>query len=145
MIKTITTLISLLICSGTHGQFSPDDILGNWETKDGKAHIQIFKYNGAKYGGKIVWLKEPYDENGQLKKDKNNPDISKRDKPLIGLMNIYGFSFKDGEFSDGLIYDPKSGKTYKCILKLENKNTLKVRGYIGFSMIGRTEEWKRID
>ena len=53
---------------------------------------------------------------------------------------------KDGdEWSGGKILDPKNGKTYKCYIKLEDNNTLKLRGYIGISLFGRTAIWKRAE
>ncbi|RZL30018.1 MAG: DUF2147 domain-containing protein, partial [Pedobacter sp.] len=45
---------------------------------------------------------------------------------------------------DGTIYDPKTGKTYSCNLTLKDNNTLNVRGYIGISIIGRSETFKRV-
>ena len=59
-------------------------------------------------------------------------------------MNILTGLNKDGnEWSGGKILDPKNGKEYKCYIQLLDKNTLKLRGYIGFSMFGRTAIWKR--
>jgi uncharacterized protein (DUF2147 family) len=49
----------------------------------------------------------------------------------------------DGAWSGGFIYDPNSGKTYRCKLKLKDRNTLKLRGYIGISLLGRTDVWTR--
>ncbi len=67
-----------------------------------------------------------------------------RDRLLVGLEIFNGFSYDgDGEWSGGSIYDPNSGKTYSCKLKLVDHDTLKVRGFIGISLIGRTETWKR--
>jgi uncharacterized protein (DUF2147 family) len=63
--------------------------------------------------------------------------------PVIGMEFIENLK-KDGEeFNDGTILDPKDGKKYKCYLKLLNKNKLKVRGFVGFSIIGRTQYWLR--
>ena len=47
----------------------------------------------------------------------------------------------DDEWSDGSIYDPKNGKTYKCYIKFDNPQMLKIRGYIGVSLLGRTTHW----
>lgn len=57
---------------------------------------------------------------------------------------LTGFRFDgDDEWKDGDIYDPESGKTYSCYLSLKDNNTLKVRGYIGVSLFGRSETWTR--
>jgi uncharacterized protein (DUF2147 family) len=123
-------------------QVKADDIVGTWLT-GGKepAKIQIYK-SGKKYYGKIVWLKNPLSD-GKQKIDKNNSDQSKRNQPIIGLVILTGFEFDDDEWNNGNIYDPESGKTYSCYLSLKNSTTLKVRGYIGFSLFGRTEFWTR--
>jgi uncharacterized protein (DUF2147 family) len=121
-----------------------DKILGKWVVGSGKAHILIYKY-GEKYAGKIAWLKEPLNEKGQPKMDKNNPDASKHTNPLLGNVNMLGFEYDgDNTWEDGTIYDSENGKTYSCTMKLKDDNTLDVRGYIGISMIGRTDTWKRV-
>ena len=124
-------------------QAKADDIVGHWLTRGKKqAKIQIYA-SGDRYGGKITWVTEPT-ENGKPKLDKNNPDLSKRGQPIVGLVLLSDFKFngKD-EWQEGKIYDPESGKTYSCYLSLKDKNTLKLRGYIGVSLLGRTEYWTR--
>jgi uncharacterized protein (DUF2147 family) len=63
---------------------------------------------------------------------------------VLGLVILTGFKFDTDEWSDGDIYDPEKGKTYSCTLSLKDSGTLKVRGYIGISLIGRTEIWTRV-
>lgn len=77
--------------------------------------------------------------------DKKNPDVAKQQAPIIGLSNLLGFTYKgNGAYENGTIYDPANGKTYQCEIKLEG-DILKVRGFIGFSLLGRTEIWTRIN
>lgn len=123
---------------------NPDAIVGVWKTGEGNAMVRIYK-NGDKYQGKVVWLKEPVDpETGKPKQDKNHPDEANRTRPVLGMINIWGFSYKDKNlWDDGNIYDPKNGSTYSCTIKMINPNTLEVRGYIGVSIIGRTDNWTR--
>ncbi len=67
-----------------------------------------------------------------------------RNRPLIGLEILSGFEYAgDGRWTGGTIYDPDNGKTYRCKLRFVDRDTLEVRGYIGISLIGRTEVWKR--
>jgi uncharacterized protein (DUF2147 family) len=80
---------------------------------------------------------------GKPKVDRNNPENSKQNQPIIGLVILKNFRFDDDEWQEGTIYDPESGKTYDCNLTLKDKNTLRVRGYIGISLFGRTEKWTR--
>jgi uncharacterized protein (DUF2147 family) len=133
-----------------------DTILGVWATdpegEGGQAHIEITK-TGGKYAGTIVWLEEPLylddeedEDYGNPKVDKNNPDPALQSRPIIGLELMKGFVFDGKEtWKKGTIYDPDNGKTYKCKLKIGDEGQLKVRGYIGFSMIGRTSEWTRFE
>ena len=123
---------------------NPDDIVGVWKTGEGTAMVRIYK-NGDKYQGKVVWLKEPIDpETGKPKVDKNHPDEASRKRAGLGLINIWGFLYKDNNtWDDGNIYDPKNGNTYSCTIKLTSPNSLEVRGYIGVSLIGRTDNWTR--
>ena len=122
---------------------SADDILGTWSGTDGKGNVQIYKQDG-KYFGRIVWLKEPNDANGKPKTDAKNPDDKLKSRPLIGAIVLRDFIYDKGEWNSGRIYDPQNGKDYKCYLKLKDANTLLVRGYIGISLIGRTETWTRL-
>ncbi len=125
-------------------QIGADDISGVWKNGEGTAMIKIDKVKDT-YQGKIVWLKEPNDsDNGKPKIDKNNPDNDKKVKPVLGLVNVWGFKFVDGEWTGGYIYDPKNGKTYDCIITMTDKSKLNVRGYImGMTMFGRTDTWVR--
>lgn len=142
--KTLALVLAMLAMPSLVAQSDGDRILGVWQTGSGKGRIKITRY-GDKYGGKLVWLREPNDANGQPKLDDKNPDPAKRTQPKLGLNNLLGFTYDgNGEYEDGTIYDPENGKTYKCIMKLENDNTLKVRGYVGFSLIGRTDTWTRV-
>jgi hypothetical protein len=92
-----------------------------------------------------LWLKEPKNEEGKPKVDKNNPDETKRTTPLLGMKILSGFEFKgDNLWDDGTIYDAESGSTYNCKINLEDANTMNIRGFIGISAFGRTDIWKRL-
>jgi uncharacterized protein (DUF2147 family) len=124
---------------------SPDDVLGTWLTAgDDPAQVSIYKLNG-KYHGKITWLKFPT-EDGKPRTDKNNPDALARNKPVIGLVIVKDFVWDGGagKWNDGNVYDPKSGNTYSGYLHLESADRLKLRGYIGITLVGRTEYWTRV-
>ncbi len=132
----------------------PDPLLGMWATDPdaagGEGHVEITR-QGDGYLGKLVWLAEPvYPADdpqgmaGQPKVDRENPDPNLRSQPTLGLVVLEGFVRSGPDtWNDGTIYDPNNGKTYKCKLKLKG-DTLKVRGYIGISLFGRTTEWTRV-
>lgn len=141
-------LLSLNIASASGeegGKDDPDALLGLWLPSNGKARIHIYKEN-EKYYGRIVWLKEPNDpETNKPKLDKNNPEEELRKKPLLGFIMIKDFAYEgDGVWEDGTIYDPQNGSTYSCEITLKDANTIEVRGYIGVSLFGRTDVWKRL-
>lgn len=144
--KYICSSVLILLLSFTVKAQKADDIIGNWKNGEATGIIQIYKTKAGHYAGKLVWLKEPIDpETGKAKVDKRNPDKSKRTNPTLGLVNMWGFVFdeEDKEWINGKIYDPKKGKEYSCKAKMIDNNTLDVRGYIGISLIGRTDTWKR--
>jgi uncharacterized protein (DUF2147 family) len=148
MKKYVYLMMSILILNISKAQTAEvaesDKIVGVWEVGSGKARVKITKY-GDKFGGKIVWLKEPTYPDGTKKVDKNNPDETKRTTPLLGYNNLLGFSYKGkSEYDGGTIYDPENGSVYNCNISLQDDNTIEVRGYIGVSLFGRTDTWKRV-
>lgn len=142
MKQFLIILFSFLFFSSVLFAQKADDILGQWYSENNESLIEIYK-SGNKFFGKIIWLKEPL-RDSKPKVDDKNPDDKLKDKPLIGLVILKDFVF-DGkdEWTDGKIYDPKSGKTYSCYMEFESKDKLKIRGYIGISLIGRTTFWSR--
>jgi uncharacterized protein (DUF2147 family) len=141
--KRTIILMAFFFATATVFAQSADAIVGKWLNKDGDAHIQIYK-TGNKFNGKLVWLKNPNNEQGKAKMDIHNPDVKLRGRALWGLEILKGFSFDDGAWEDGTIYDPKSGKTYSCKMTMNGNDKLNVRGYIGISLIGRTDVWTRV-
>lgn len=122
------------------------NIEGYWFNAEKTSKIQIYKTTSGHYAGKIVWLKEPNDEKGNAKVDNKNPDTSLRTRPLLNLVIMRAMSSKgNNKYEGGTIYDPKSGNTYSSKAEVTSANTLKLRGYIGISLIGRTEVWTRAD
>ena len=118
-------------------------ILGKWLTQEGKATVEIYK-SGNTFSGKMIALKEPKNPDGTEKLDTKNPDEAKRTRPLIGMNIMSGLVFKgDNLFEDGAIYAPDSGKTYKLKATLKG-DTLDLRGFVGISLIGRTQTWTRV-
>jgi len=121
-----------------------DQIERLWLNPEKSAKIQIYKANDGRYYGKIIWLKDPL-RDGKPKVDYKNPDEKLRAQPIDGLVILKGFKkISEKEYDDGTVYDPNNGKTYSCIIKYEG-DKLNVRGFIGFSWIGRTAIFTKID
>jgi uncharacterized protein (DUF2147 family) len=118
-------------------------ILGTWFNTEKSAKIEIIK-NGTEFLGKIIWI-EPDGKDLKTILDKENSDPNLRKRPIMGLTILHGLKFKNGIWEGGKIYDPESGKTYSCELKLKGKGILEVKGYMGFSWVGRTVEWSKIN
>jgi uncharacterized protein (DUF2147 family) len=141
----------LLILASVANTQTPDAIVGKWWNEEKDAQIEVYPCEG-KFCGKIIWLKEPnYPDNdpkgmgGKPRVDRENPDSSKRERPTLGMNIVWGF-VHSGEhlWEGGFIYNPRDGKTYKCKLTLENPDRLKVRGFVGVSLIGKTNIWTRV-
>lgn len=124
---------------------NPDAVVGTWLNGTKKGHVQIYK-QGNKYFGRLIYLTEPNDPTtGKPKIDGKNPDAKLRSRPLLNLNIMQGFEFDgDDQWEDGKIYNPEDGKTYSCYMKLNNPNSLYVRGYVGIKAIGKTQTWTRI-
>ena len=118
-------------------------IEGTWITQDDetgkkKSEVLIYKENGKLYG-KITKLLLEEDQGKKCVKCKGTNKV----QPIEVLVIIKALEFDDESWDDGTILDPKSGKVYDCSIGFENDNTLKVRGYLGFSLLGRTQIWLR--
>ncbi len=144
----ITLLLFSFFSETSFGQksTSPDDIIGVWITGDKSGTIEIYKTPNGRYSGRIVGDGQGVADTTDL--DKNNPNPALRTRKLVGLDILSGFVYEgDNDWSGGTIYDPNNGKTYKCLLALEDdgkdKNKLRVRGFIGVSLFGRTDVWTR--
>lgn len=126
-------------------QKDADRLIGVWAPSNGRALVKVQNIAG-KYYGRIVKLKEPNDpETGKPKLDKNNPDESLRDTPLLGYRMLKDFVYAGGdEWTEGTIYDPISGSLYSCTIKMKKDGSLDIRGYIGVKALGRTDVWTRV-
>jgi uncharacterized protein (DUF2147 family) len=119
-------------------------VIGKWKTIDDetgkpKGIVEIYEKSGKIYG-KVVDILEQENK----KRVCENCSGDDKNKPIIGMIIIKGLSKEDAEYTNGKILDPKNGKLYKCYITLETKDKLKVRGYIGISLFGRTQYWYRV-
>jgi len=134
-------IIGCYFSGNLYAQANPDALLGIWFNEEKDAKIKVYKENG-KFYGKIVWHKTG---DGISAYDEHNPDPELQKRKKVGLVILTDFEFHNGQWEDGEIYDPKKGKTYSCVIKLEKDGSLNVRGFIGFSLIGRTTYWTKAE
>ncbi len=147
--KFLIILTVLLLSTTTVLGAETDDILGIWKTEQGESKVEVYRC-GEKVCGKIVWLKRPVytdaseGEVGTPIIDRKNPDPDLRNRPLVGLQIMQGFSKQDETtWGNGTLYDPKSGKNYRGKISLAAPDSLELRGFIGIPLFGRTSVWTR--
>ncbi len=124
--------------------FNADDIIGIWTNSDNIMKVKIEKI-GSHYFGKLIWLEKPNEPDGSPKLDKFNPDPTLRKVPFIGLRVMKDIKYRgDGVWGGGTLYDPEKGKTYGCRITMVNSDVANIRGYVGVSLLGKTEKFSRV-
>lgn len=143
MKKISLLILSLFTGISSFAQLGKDAILGEWYNQEKDAIIKIYKED-EKYHGKITWMLNPLDENGNPKTDPLNPDESLHSRSRMGMVIMYNFEYDgDNEWNNGNVYDPKSGNEYSGTMTLTSENRLDLRGYVGIPLFGRTNNWSR--
>lgn len=141
----LLALFTLLGAKTFAQKHKASDIVGIWYNEEKTSKVQIYQ-EGNKFIARIVWLKDPINSvTRKPKTDHLNPDPKLRNIPRLGLVILKNFVF-DGvdEWKDGTIYDPNNGKTYTCHIHFsDSPNVLKIRGYVGISLLGRTTYWTK--
>jgi uncharacterized protein (DUF2147 family) len=124
--------------AGAAADLTPTQILGNWLTEHHDGIIEVSLAADGTHQGRIAGGNAPQ------RLDSHNPDESKRDRPLLGQFIVKGMKYDgEGKWSGGTIYDPDNGRSYKCRWELLDAARLQVRGFIGFSLLGRSQVWTR--
>lgn len=147
---TFIVLASVLLATTFAFAGGPGDILGLWSTEKREARIEIYKC-GPKYCGKIAWLKESTYPAGSKEGvpgtpilDHKNPDPELRNKPRLGSAILVDFvRAGDNLWKNGKIYNSNNGKIYSGKMTLISPDQLKIRGFIGISLIGGSTTWTR--
>ncbi|MGL2964701.1 DUF2147 domain-containing protein [Flavobacterium sp. RSB2_4_14] len=137
----LKTLYILLFFTSQIG-FS-QSILGKWKTIDDetgkeKSIVEIFEKQGKVYG-KIIEIFESEHRHRKCEKCEGED----KNKPILGLIIIKGLKKSGAIYEGGKITDPKNGSSYNCKISMEGKDKLIVRGYIGISLFGRSQNWIR--
>jgi uncharacterized protein (DUF2147 family) len=124
---------------GSRPGFDPTQaVLANWLVQSRDGIIQISLAPDGTYQGRIVGGTDPHSL------DSKNPDPAKRQHTLKGTLIMTGLKYDgDSRWSGGAIYDPDSGKLYKCSMQLIDQNHLRLRGFFGISLLGRNQVWTR--
>ena len=141
--KSIFLTLALVLSATLTGM--AQDVTGKWKTIDDKSGeaksiVEIFKKNGKVYG-KVIEILDPTKRAATCR---NCPE-NLNGKPILGMVIMNDLEKDGDEYSGGTVLDPDNGKVYKCLIALEGPNKLKVRGYIGISLIGRSQYWERVE
>lgn len=141
----LATLTVLFATSALAQEATP---VGRWttiddETKKPRSVIAIYEEGGKLFGKIEKIFPEPNEEQNPLC---DKCEGSLKNQPIIGMVIMRNLKKDDDEWSGGTILDPKNGKTYKVKIAIEDKGKkLKVRGYVGMSLLGRTQHWVRAE
>ena len=123
--------------------FQPNSVVGTWVNIDDETGVEkseiVLYVEGGKLYGRIERLLLPEDQ-GKLCV---NCKGKEKNQLIEGLVIVNGLKQDGDSWTDGDIMDPANGKRYDCTISLADYNTLNVRGYLGFSFLGRTQVWKR--
>jgi uncharacterized protein (DUF2147 family) len=131
-------LCTLLVTTVPAQEAANSAILGRWLTEPRDGIIEIARAADGSYQGRIIGGNAP----GRV--DAKNPDVNRRQQLLLGQPILAGMHADgDNAWSGGTIYEPDSGRTYKCRIELLDRDRLKVRGFIGVSLLGRSQTWTR--
>lgn len=120
--------------------------IGTWKTIDDKtgkekSYVKIYETKSGKLQGDVVKILTPGREDAKCTDCKGD----RKNKPIAGMTIMWGMEKDGNEWTNGRILDPNSGKEYSCKMKLKDNNTLEVRGFMGISLLGRTQTWYRVE
>jgi len=143
MIKILFTIFFLAGFAPAESQIIvADRIIGEWINEEKDTRIEIYK-EGEEYFGRLLWSEDLYEADGKTsRKDVRNTNEKLRGRNLLHVNLLNNFVFSEDLWDDGKMYDPKSGKTYHCLIRLRQEK-MEVRSYVGFPLLGRSTYWDR--
>ena len=142
--RAFVTLLFFSTLAASHAATTSDPS-GLWSND--RSMLRITVQDGT-LRAEVVDLANPtYEEGesdrwpaGEARRDDNNPDTSLRERRIVGINLLQEFELRDGKWQ-GKLYDPESGKTYSANITVSRRGNLKMRGYIGTPLLGRTVEF----
>jgi uncharacterized protein (DUF2147 family) len=111
---------------------------------DDRAAVEVFGCDGS-ICGRILWLKVPRDAQGELDRDKNNPDPGMKQRRLCGLTVFWGLRLSEQDrWTDGWFYNPDDGETYRVSVEFSATDLLTARIYRGIPLFGETKTLRHV-
>ncbi|HNY63333.1 MAG TPA: DUF2147 domain-containing protein [Bacteroidales bacterium] len=155
MKRMISLVILLLFClpfsSVAQSKQSGDQLLGVYWVPKPNSHlatkVRVYRTAKGEYEGRVIWFNEPNHKDGTPKLDRYNPDPKLRNQRADQAVILRGFTYnpQTKEWVGGEVYNPEDGRSYRCKLKFHDDKTLRVRGYVGVPLLGRTLYWKKLE
>lgn len=139
------SLTGMLITVAPLAQAAAGSPVGLWKTIDdqtgqAKSLVRIEQHDGV-LTGKVEKILTSGRENAVCEACEG----ALKNQPIVGMTIIEGLKLDDDQYEGGTILDPNNGKTYKCIVWLDDSGQLNVRGYIGLPLLGRSQVWLRAE
>ncbi len=131
-------LITFSFSANAQEVFNPE---GFWLTENKRSVIEVQKATNGKIYGKIAWIIE-----GGMQYDSKNPDATKHKKPMCGLRIMSALKqspFNPNKWQGGTIYKADDGDIYDVFAELQSADKMKIRGFKGISLLGKTQYWTR--
>ncbi len=141
MIRSALLSASLLLASVQIASAATPDPTGLWLTENKRAAVKVERC-GESICGSLAWIIE-----GGMTTDSKNPDKKLREEPLCGMKILYGFTNNPKNakvWEGGKIYKADEGDIYNATVSVINDKTMKLRGYVGVPLFGKTQDWTRV-
>jgi uncharacterized protein (DUF2147 family) len=121
-----------------------DALLGEWWTEGNEGRVRFSRDRDGTFRGTTSCCVTSERKPGEVYEDIHNPNPKLRTRSTLGIVIIWKLSYEDdGEYTGGHVYNPRDGKTYRFEAKLLDKDTVKIRGYLGIPLLGQSQVWKR--
>ncbi|RDZ28852.1 DUF2147 domain-containing protein [Lysobacter silvisoli] len=141
-----TKLLALLLLALPLSAFAQNTPVGTWTTIDDKTQkpksiVEIYEAKDGSLAGRVTKVLQS-DRGPNPVCDKCSGD--RKNKPVEGMVILWGVRKNGGSWEDGKILDPATGKMYSVkVTPVDGGKKLDVRGFMGFSLLGRTQTWVR--
>ena len=121
-----------------------DELLGEWWTENNEGRIRFTRHSDGTFLGTTTCCVPRQASEDHPARDIHNPNPKLRSRLTVGIVLIWKLVYADGEYSDGYVYNPRDGKTYRFEAKVIDASTLEIRGYMGIPLLGQSQLWKRV-
>lgn len=119
------------------------ELLGEWWTEGNEGRIKFTRVQDGTFRGTATCCRPKQPSARNPAKDIHNPNPKLRERSTLGIVIIWNLAYEDGEYSGGYVYNPRDGKTYRLQAELIDRDTLRIRGYLGIPLLGQSQIWKR--